>query len=411
VLAGAALSATAQDIPAHLPSPDGRPANPAKPVKVYILAGQSNMVGMGTLSGAQNSYAGIYLSSDPETPAGPLDIWLVGRFKTAPLAVFNGDGTPARDPVAQGSFEVPERGVYQIQCGSGESSFVSMDVAGKPAYSRAAGNPPVRHEITLDPGKRHPFTITGFTGEAPRFWLRKQDLLGNGDLEAVVKRDGMFRWLMDGTGNWSTRQDVWLQEARLTPGGKGSPLIPTWNAKTFGPEIGFGHVLGTFHDEAVLLIKTAQGNRSLAYDYNRNAETYLRVGDAMGRAMVGLSGGKAEALPQPPRPRIAAHAPEPTEEQKTAARAKLTPIILDGIVPAFIANPQNQPAITAEAKGERPQRPNQFLRCTIDALVFLNEFNGGKVTIAATSFLRYKPTTSGHLTVWIEQQKLPPLGL
>jgi alpha-galactosidase len=737
VLAGAAISATAQDIPAHLPSPDGKPGNPAKPVKVYILAGQSNMVGMGTLSGAQNSYAGIYLSSDPETPAGPLDIWLVGRFKTAPLAVFNADGTPARDPVAQGSFEVPERGVYQIQCGSGESSFVSMDVAGKPAYSRAAGNSPVRHEITLEPGKRHPFTITGFTGEAPRFWLRKQDLLGNGDLEAVVKRDGMFPWLMDGTGNWSTRQDVWLQEARLTPGGKGSPLIPTWNAKTFGPEIGFGHVLGTFHDEAVLLIKTAQGNRSLAYDfrppssgrndpgseyesaeyklmiqgvretlakidqivpgykgqgyelaglawwqghkdsgtekdiaeyeknlvnlindvrkelnapkmpvvvagvgfgghhmqdkfrlimdaqmavgdpakhpefagnvasvdtrdfwrevdespksedyhYNRNAETYLRVGDAMGRAMVGLSGGKAEALPQPPRPRIAAHAPEPTEEQKTAARAKLTPIILDGIVPAFIANPQNQPAITAEAKGERPQRPNQFLRGTIDALVncynaagihdydwkvfgkdlrdmkwdyfsfdpqeprpeqpgrsyrkvsypegmtnwtapgfdaakagwksglppfgqldgkleplrtctrdggcgcgekpnslwekevllmrgtfeipplrdgyryrlmvggsnhvnsgegyaihingkllaesvtgvpnraggqprgthvyadFLNELNGGKVTIAATSFLRYKPTTSGHLTVWIEQQKLPPLGL
>jgi hypothetical protein len=38
-------------------------------------------------------------------------------------------------------------------------------------------------------------------------------------------------------------------------------------------------------------------------------------------------------------------------------------------VPAFIANPRNQPAIAAEAKGERPQRPNQFLRGSIDALV------------------------------------------
>jgi alpha-galactosidase len=521
VLTGVALSAQAKDLPAQLPAPDGKPGDATKPVKVYILSGQSNMVGMATLAGAQNSYAGIYLSSDPEIPAGPLDIWQVGRFKIAPLVVFNADGTPARDPIAQGSFEVPERGIYQVQCGSNESSLVSMEVAGKPAYNRAAGSAPVRQKITLEPGKHHPFTISGFTGEPPRFWLQKQDLLGNGDLEAVVKREGMFPWLLDGAGNWAARQDVWLQEARLTPGGKGSPLIPTWNAKTFGPEIGFGHVLGTFHDEAVLLIKTAQGNRSLAYDfrppssgrndpnsefesaeykltiqavretlakidklvpgyqgqgyelagfawwqghkdsfsekdiaeyeknlvnlindirkdlsapkmpvviagvgfgghnmaekfrgimdaqmavgdpakhpefagnvasvdtrdfwrevdespkgedyhYNRNAETYLRVGDALGRAMVCLLGGKAEALPQAPRPKAAPSAAEATEEQKAAARTKLAPIILDGIAPAYIVDPHNQAALAAEAKGERPQRPNQFLRDSIDSLV------------------------------------------
>lgn len=520
-LAGTALHASAQDIPAQLPSHDGMPGNSAKPVKVYILSGQSNMVGMGALAGARNSYAGIYLSSDPETPVGPLDIWQVGKYKTAPLAVFNADGTPARDPIAQGSFEVPERGVYQIQCGSGGSSFVSMEVGGKSAYSRAAGSAPVRHEITLEPGKRHPFTITGFSGKAPRFWLRKLDLLGNGDLESVVKRDGMFPWLLDGAGNWTARQDVWLQETRLTPGGTGSPLIPTWNGKTFGPEIGFGHVLGTFHEEPVLLIKTAMGNRSLAFDfrppssgvidpknefesaeykltiqgvrdtlakidkivpgykgqgyelagfawwqghkdsfaendiaqyeknlvnlindlrkdlnapkmpvviagvgfgghnmqekfrgimnaqmavgdpakhpefagnvasvdtrdywrevdespksedyhYNRNAETYLRAGDSLGRAMVGLLGGKAEALPQAPRPKATLPTAAPTAEQKAAASAKLTPIIIDGIAPAYISNPQNQTAITAEAKGERPQRPDQFLRDSVDALV------------------------------------------
>jgi Carbohydrate esterase, sialic acid-specific acetylesterase len=523
VLIASSLIAPAKDIPSQLPAHDSKPGDPAKPVKVYILSGQSNMVGMATLSGAQNSYAGIYYSSDPETPAGPLDIWQVGRFKVAPLPVFNADGTPARDPIAQGSFEVPERGVYQIQCGSGGTSFVSMEVAGKPAYSHSVGGGLVRPEITLEPGKRHPFTITGFTGKPPRFWLQKLDLSGNGDLESVVKRERMFPWLLDGEGNWTARQDVWLQEARLTPGGKGSPLVPTWNGKSFGPEIGFGHVLGTFHDEAVLLIKTAQGNRSLAYDfrppssgrndpgsefesaeykltiqgvretlakidkvvpgykgqgyeiagfawwqghkdsfaekdiaeyeknlvnlindlrkdlnapkmpvvvagvgfgghnmpdkfrsimnaqmavadpakhpefagnvasvdtrdfwrevdespksedyhYNRNAETYLRVGDALGRAMVGLLGGKAEPLPQAPRSKAAPPAPalEPSEEQKAAARAKLAPIILDGIVPAFIANPRNQPVIAAEAKGERPQRPNQFLRGSIDALV------------------------------------------
>lgn len=528
LLAGTILGAEANAIPAQLPVPDGKPGDATKPVKVYILSGQSNMVGMGTLSGAKNAYSGIFYCSDPETPSGPLDIWQVGSFKTVPLAVFHDDGTPARDPIAQGSFEVPEHGIYQVQCGNAGTSLVSMEVGGKPAYSRSAGKAPVRQQMTLQPGIRHPFKITRFDGAPPRFWLRKLDLLGNGDLEAVVRRQGMFPWLLDGAGNWAARQDVWLQEARLTPGGTGSPLVPTWNGKTFGPEIGFGHVLGTFHDEAVLLIKTAQGNRSLAFDfrppssgrndpknefesaeykltlqgvretlakidqvvpgykgqgyeiagfawwqghkdsfsekdiaeyeknlvnlindlrkdlnipkmpvvvagvgfggtnmadkfrgimaaqmavgdpakhpefagnvtfvdtrgfwrevdespkgedyhYNRNAETYLRVGDALGRAMVNLLGGKAEPLPHPPRPKTAAPSAEPTDEQRAAARKRLAPIILEDIVPDYIANPGNQAALAAAAKGERPQRTNQFLRDSIDSLNNIYNFVG-----------------------------------
>ena len=38
--------AAAGEIPLPLPKPDGQPGNPKKPVKVYIPAGQSNMVGM-----------------------------------------------------------------------------------------------------------------------------------------------------------------------------------------------------------------------------------------------------------------------------------------------------------------------------------------------------------------------------
>jgi hypothetical protein len=42
------------------------------------------------------------------------------------------------------------------------------------------------------------------------------------------------------------------------------------------------------------------------------------------------------------------------------------------------------------------------------------EFKGGKVTIAATSFLQFSKKGAeipprGHLTVWIEEQKLPPV--
>ena len=45
-----ALPATAQ-VPAELPDPDGKPADMKKPVQVYILLGQSNMLGAGKVAG------------------------------------------------------------------------------------------------------------------------------------------------------------------------------------------------------------------------------------------------------------------------------------------------------------------------------------------------------------------------
>ena len=34
------------------------------------------------------------------------------------------------------------------------------------------------------------------------------------------------------------------------------------------------------------------------YHYNRNAETYVLIGEALGRAMVGLQGGQTEPSPE-----------------------------------------------------------------------------------------------------------------
>ena len=45
------LPVTARDIPARLPDPDGKPADMSKPVQVYILMGQSNMLGAGKIKG------------------------------------------------------------------------------------------------------------------------------------------------------------------------------------------------------------------------------------------------------------------------------------------------------------------------------------------------------------------------
>jgi hypothetical protein len=261
------VSVHAGDVPAQPPAPDGKPGNAAKPVKVYILAGQSNMVGMGNLRGAKNVYDGVYFSSDPAVPDGPFQIYKVGNFKVSPLTIYGPSGTPTDKPLAEGQFEVPQHGVYQLHCGFGESSFCRMELDGKEVYQRDAGSKPVKQDVTLKPGTRYGFRITGFKGEPPRFWMQKMDLLGNGDLEAVVKREGKFPWLVDSNGNWTVRNDVYFQEARIAEGGKGSPLSALSNGKSIGPELGFGHVLGTFHDEQVLLIKTAQGNRSLGFDF------------------------------------------------------------------------------------------------------------------------------------------------
>jgi alpha-galactosidase len=517
-LMGFSLHAGAKNIPAELPDPDGKPGDASKPVKVYILAGQSNMVGMGEVGGAKNLYSGIFLTADPATPKGPMEIYKVGKFLIAPLAVYGPDGTATDKAVAEGHLEVSRKGVYQLHCGSG---VVTLD--GREVYRREAGGAPVKQDVTLEPGKRYPFKVTGSKGEVPRFWMRKMDLLGNGDLEAVAKREGKFPWLVDGEGNWTVRNDVYFQEARVAKDGKGSPLTATSNGKSIGPELGFGHVMGTFHDEQVLLIKTAMGNRALGFDfrppssgrtdpdnkyeaieyklmvegvrktldniekvvpgykgqgyeiagfawfqghkdsyteeliaeyekhlvnlindvrkefkvpklpavvatigfgghkmaekflrihgaqmavgnpkkhpefsgtvasvdirdfwrevgesptnqdyhYNRNAETYMLVGDALGRAMVNLLGGNAEALPQAPRPKraIAHEGVEPTEEEKAIAQKALAPIILDGVAPAYIANPRYNKTLLAEAAGEKPARANQFLRGAMFGLI------------------------------------------
>ena len=46
------MPALANDFPAPLPAPDGQPADMSKPVQVFILLGQSNMLGAGKIGGA-----------------------------------------------------------------------------------------------------------------------------------------------------------------------------------------------------------------------------------------------------------------------------------------------------------------------------------------------------------------------
>ncbi len=310
MLTGFVLNVAAMDIPTQLPDPDGKAPDNTKPVKVYILAGQSNMVGMGTISGAKCRYTGIYLTGDPAAPRGVMGVYRAGTYKIdghavylsadpkaghgATASIYNGAYDRATDydrakpaktdtvalgvvegslptiagphtVVVRGFCDVPVSGNYTIHPGYGDSAYNVMELAGKEVYRRDVGDQAVQQVIALEAGKRYPIQITYFKSGSTALWMSQQDLLGKGDLEVVTKREKKFPNLVDDDGQWTVRNDVWYQEARI--GFSGSPLSPTSNGRTIGPELGFGHVMGTYHDEQVLLIKTAMGNRALGYDF------------------------------------------------------------------------------------------------------------------------------------------------
>lgn len=306
---GLTLHSPAKTIPAQLPDPDGKPGDATKPVKVYILAGQSNMCPMGQVSGARSPYDSIYLTADPDAPLGSFVVYRGGNYRIdslgiyvsadpkapegASVSVYKGAYDAAVDYdkakpvktetialgvtkgslpvsavqtcVARAFIEVPDSGNYIVGPGYGDSSYNMTELDGKEVYRKNIGEAVVQQKVTLEKGKRYPIKITYYKGGSTAFWMSQKDLLGKGDLEIVTKRDKKFPWLINDKGEWTVRNDVYFYEARINF--TGSPLNPTSNGNTIGPELGFGYVMGTHHDEQVLLIKTAIGNRALKFDF------------------------------------------------------------------------------------------------------------------------------------------------
>lgn len=308
--AGGGAALAGNPVPLQLPRPDGKPGDMTKPVKVYILAGQSNMVGMGDITGAQPPYPTVFLSADPAILPGPMPVGKGGLarheifqseapdaprgarasvypgaydartdysklqpVKTTVVALGTfGESLPAIEGphtvVARAAIEVPENGVYTVRAGFEESSHAVVLLDGREVYRKEIGGRPAVEKVTLEKGRRYPIAITYFRGGSAAFWLQQVDIEGRGDLVTLTKKEGKFPYLLDEAGNWSARSDVVYVDPRLFPNRPPSLLSATSNnGKSIGPEVGFGYVMGHFHDEPVLLIKTAMGNRSLGFDF------------------------------------------------------------------------------------------------------------------------------------------------
>mgnify|MGYP005846224917 CR=1 FL=1 len=120
-----------------------------------------------------------------------------------------------------------------------------------------------------------------------------------GSLESVTRRENKFPNLIDASGNYTQRNDV-IYQGVVTANGNNGPLTINQGGGNdrVGPELGFGHVMGWFHDEPVLLVKASQGNRSLGWDYlppgserfEVGEYTYAGYGDRPGRWLTASEG-------------------------------------------------------------------------------------------------------------------------
>jgi len=299
----------AADVPAVLPRPDKTSPSAGK-VKVYILAGQSNMVGFGRYSGASPVYPSIYLSADPNIkigrmPVGPSALLPHGVYQSADRdalkgakgAIYTGTykaGTdygamkPVKETtvalgavaaqlpaiegphtvVAKAYIDVPMTGAYEIHVGFEDSTHAVVALDGNEVYRKDVGKDATVTKVNLEQGKRYPVTITYMKDGSAAFWMKLVDLKGKGDLTTLTK-EGKYSWFVDEEGKWTVRNDVTYWETRCSKveGGSGGPLTTTSNGKHIGPEVPFGYVMGTYHDEPVLLIESSIGNRALSFDF------------------------------------------------------------------------------------------------------------------------------------------------
>jgi len=301
----------ADTIPANLPRPDGEAPTKGQKVKVYILAGQSNMVGFGRIAGGGPLYSYIYLSADPTVmprnlgkdkgallpmriyPSAAADSWSgamanvykgaydpnINYAKMTPAKVASVKlGTTAETlPTIEGDhtvvvkafIEVPMTGNHEVHVGMGDSTYAVASVDGKEVYRKDADTDAVITSVELKSGQRYPITITYMKGGSAALWMKLVDLKLAGNLTTLTKA-GKYPWFLDDKEEWSVRNDVIYWDVRTSKEeiGDGGPLSVKSNGGTFiGPEIPFGFVMGEFHDEPVLLIESSMGNRAINFDF------------------------------------------------------------------------------------------------------------------------------------------------
>lgn len=263
-----------------------------KPVKVYILSGQSNMVGIGQVGPMGASRMSTFVSAESDAEQGSILSIYEGEFDpavdydkkeakethTVRLGYWPHTSFPSIEgpsvSIARGYIRIPRVGEYSFRS-TGNSI---MEVNGKVMHRSVEGEDVINERVKLEAGS-HPITVT-FLGSA-RSNLSHSIWDVPGTLQTLVADDRKFPYLMDKDGNWVSRDDVWYRG--VVTAGANKWLAPGCGANNgqIGPELGFGHRVGNFHDDPVLILKASQGNRSLAWDFLPPGSERFEIGDTI----------------------------------------------------------------------------------------------------------------------------------
>lgn len=293
------------------------------PIKVFILAGDENVLGEGVVEGRTS---GIHEDFYPN--AKPVQ---GEKRKHVNCAVYKGAYSPENDyeiltPEATGIVEIGDQrtiradpkkrgrvpvpmtpfpeladtdgyttvlrgyvsvkysGRYEFLRGDGDAAFNVTTVEGKQVYAREVGqDEPLIAAVELEPKKRYAFKTVFF--KKPGHAFRLPLINKQGTLSTVVSENAKYSFLKDKDGQWVTRSDVVLYDAHPIHNNTEAPARPLSvvtkvsggreGGDMMGVDLMLGHRLGDAFENPVMLLRFGtkhpiwfqRGSRDLGHDY------------------------------------------------------------------------------------------------------------------------------------------------
>jgi Carbohydrate esterase, sialic acid-specific acetylesterase len=245
-----------------------------KPVKVYILAGQSNMVGIGQVTSGSNRWtteftdcvASLYEGAyDPKADYDAMKPKQEMKYDSlsgvAPVEYPKGGVV-----VVRGKYQPKVAGIYQFDPGYDDSTYNVMEVNGVEVHRREVGGQSKHKTLKFTGAEKVPFKITYFTAATNSVgWTTRVDVPGT--LHTIVHEEKQYPYLIDKDGSWVSRDDVWYKGVVTAGANKWLSIGCGAGPSQIGPELAIGHIMGNHHEEPVLILKASQGNRSLGWDF------------------------------------------------------------------------------------------------------------------------------------------------
>jgi hypothetical protein len=324
-------------VPESLPDPDGEPADMSKPVKVFILLGQSNMLGFGKVAGGDGSLEHAvkvkekypYLVDEAGnwtvrkdvrnvrvmcSGSGPWKTykneWMTISGNIGPeIGIGHYVGEVLDDPVLILKSCIGNRSLgYDLLPPSAEGYEGDKDDPTRTPKAGAwyagvqyDGDTRAAKEVLQDLSTYYPgakkFEVAGFC-----FWQGAKDLGKGGN--AGKYEENLVHFINDLRKDFNAPDALFvcatMGQAQKGSGGASGAITDAQLAVDGkkGKYDAFKGNVATFYANPVSMGGSANGH------YSKHAETYMNVGEGMGRAMAELlvAGGGAASASRPTTP-------------------------------------------------------------------------------------------------------------